>query len=170
MTDFCKTYVPQRILDDLEPIQNDDEAVNKYGIKLGVEMGKDLLERGAPGLHVYTLNLETTAVAIIKQLGLVDEFGKNKAYPWFRPAARRAVESVRPIFWSQRSRSYVERTTTWDDFPNGRFGSRDSPAYGEFDYYRCGSTITDKKKQEWKFDGADGLADVFAQFLSGGVS
>ena len=48
--------------------------------------------------------------------------------------------------YSVRSRSYVERTSTWDDFPNGRFGSRDIPAFGEFEYGRA--AIKDSQKKE----------------------
>jgi len=34
---FCKTKVPQRIYDALEPIKNDDEEVRKFGIEFGIE-------------------------------------------------------------------------------------------------------------------------------------
>jgi len=33
---------------------------------------------------------------------------------------RRKEETVRPIFWSNRPRSYLQRTSNWDEFPNGR--------------------------------------------------
>jgi hypothetical protein len=32
MLQFCKTAVPQRVLDALEPIKADDEEVRQYGI------------------------------------------------------------------------------------------------------------------------------------------
>jgi len=32
MLQFCKTAVPQRVLDGLEPIKADDEEVRSYGI------------------------------------------------------------------------------------------------------------------------------------------
>jgi methylenetetrahydrofolate reductase (NADPH) len=34
---FCKTKVPQKIMDNLEPIKNDDEQVRKYGVREGIE-------------------------------------------------------------------------------------------------------------------------------------
>ena len=40
MTSYCKIKVPQSILDDLEPIKDDDEAVKAYGIELGIKMCK----------------------------------------------------------------------------------------------------------------------------------
>ena len=38
MTGFCKTYVPQDVLDTLESVKDNDEAVKKFGIDLGVKM------------------------------------------------------------------------------------------------------------------------------------
>jgi methylenetetrahydrofolate reductase (NADPH) len=48
--------------------------------------------------------------------------------------ARRS-ESIRPIFWANRTQSYLSRTENWDEYPNGRFGDSRSPAYGELDGY-----------------------------------
>jgi methylenetetrahydrofolate reductase (NADPH) len=49
MTSFCKTDVPQAITDTLEGIKDNEEAVKAYGIDLGVEMCKQLLEAGTCG-------------------------------------------------------------------------------------------------------------------------
>ena len=56
----------------------------------------------------------------------------RRVLPW-KPSAmdRRLKEDVRPINWSNRPRSYVQRTDDWDDFPNGRWGDSTSPAFGE---------------------------------------
>jgi methylenetetrahydrofolate reductase (NADPH) len=48
--------------------------------------------------------------------------------------ARRKQEEVRPIFWANRPKSYLQRTMSWDEFPNGRWGDARSPAYGDL---RC---------------------------------
>jgi methylenetetrahydrofolate reductase (NADPH) len=47
----------------------------------------------------------------------------------------RAREDVRPIFWNNRPKSYVARTASWDEFPNGRWGDSRSPAFGELSNY-----------------------------------
>lgn len=47
----------------------------------------------------------------------------------------RRNETIRPIFWANRTRSYIARTENWDEYPNGRFGDARSPAYGEIDGY-----------------------------------
>jgi len=47
----------------------------------------------------------------------------------------RRTETIRPIFWANRTKSYLSRTENWDEYPNGRFGDSRSPAYGELDGY-----------------------------------
>lgn len=47
----------------------------------------------------------------------------------------RRNETIRPIFWANRTKSYIARTENWDEYPNGRFGDARSPAYGEIDGY-----------------------------------
>lgn len=47
----------------------------------------------------------------------------------------RRQETIRPIFWANRTKSYISRTENWDEYPNGRFGDSRSPAYGELDGY-----------------------------------
>lgn len=56
----------------------------------------------------------------------------TRTLPW-RPAAttKRQTEQVRPIFWSNRPRAYLKRTSDWDSYPAGRWGNAASPAYGE---------------------------------------
>merc|ERR1719456_1458687 len=57
MTSLCKTKVPQYIHDALEPVKESDEKVKDMGVELAIKQCKDLLARGSPGLHFYTLNL-----------------------------------------------------------------------------------------------------------------
>ena len=73
MTSFCKTAIPAEISEQLEKIKDNDEAVKAYGIQLGTDMCRRLLEFGTPGLHMYTLNLESAAVAILENLGLINK-------------------------------------------------------------------------------------------------
>lgn len=125
MTGFCKTMVPQEILDALEPIQADDARVKAYGVELAVRMCRRLLEAGCPGLHFYTLNLEKSVTSILEVLGFVS-VRKPGTLPWkTSQAARRDKEEIRPIFWANRPQSYLTRTETWDEFPNGRWGRED---------------------------------------------
>lgn len=49
----------------LEPIKDNEEAVRNYGIHLGTEMCKKILASGIKTLHLYTLNMEKSALAIL---------------------------------------------------------------------------------------------------------
>ncbi len=99
MTTFCKTKVPQKISDALEGIKDNEEAVKQYGIELGTEMCKRILDSGVPGLHMYTLNLERSAVAILENLGLINKsrvctlFGPHLS---FSPAPPPPTEDCAP--------------------------------------------------------------------------
>jgi methylenetetrahydrofolate reductase (NADPH) len=132
MTAFCNTYVPEEITKSLEPIKDNDEAVKDYGVEFGIQMCKQLMEAGAPGLHFYTLNLERSVRRILDGLGLTANKVYRRELPW-RPStlAKRSTESVRPIYWSNRPKSYLQRTASWDEFPNGRWGNSESPAFGD---------------------------------------
>jgi methylenetetrahydrofolate reductase (NADPH) len=54
---LSKLEVPKEILDIIEPLRNNDEAIRNYGVHQAVEMIKALFQSGtAPGVHFYTLN------------------------------------------------------------------------------------------------------------------
>jgi len=69
---LCGAYVPPDYLASLE--QADAEGGTKAVSKLGVEFAKkqirDLLDRGAPGVHLYTLNRSAACLELAAQLDL----------------------------------------------------------------------------------------------------
>lgn len=71
MTAFCKTRIPQHVANTLEAIKDNDDAVKAYGISMGTMMCQRLLAAGVPGLHMYTLNLDRSAVSILRNVGLI---------------------------------------------------------------------------------------------------
>ncbi|CAA0838737.1 Methylenetetrahydrofolate reductase 2 [Striga hermonthica] len=73
MTGMCKTKIPPEIMAALEPIKDDEEAVRAYGIHLGTEMCKKIIASGIRTLHMYTLNTDKSALAILMNLGLIEE-------------------------------------------------------------------------------------------------
>ncbi|KAF9324125.1 hypothetical protein BG006_000834, partial [Podila minutissima] len=129
--------VPQWILDGIEPIKNDDQAIRAFGVEVGIKMTLDLIEGGVCGIHYYTFNLERSTRLILEGAGLVNKTDYiKKNMPWRSSFdEKRKEESVRPIFWANRAKSYISRTDNWDEFPNGRWGDSRSPAFGDLDRY-----------------------------------
>jgi 5,10-methylenetetrahydrofolate reductase len=68
MTKFCKSRVPEDMVQRFEKIKDDEAAVKELGVEIGYEIAKRILEIGAPGVHFYTLNLANTTVAIVNRL------------------------------------------------------------------------------------------------------
>jgi methylenetetrahydrofolate reductase (NADPH) len=173
MVSFCKTKIPEHIEKELSEISVDDEeAVKAYGIKLGISMSRYLLDNGVQGIHFYTLNLEKTATEIVRGLGLAPK-SIPKSLPWkTSTSAKRKKEDVRPIYWSNRPTSYLQRTSSWDEFPNGRWGDSRSPAFGDFlgDYHLTGEEIPKEKKMKSlgkEHKNIQSIYQVFIDFLEG---
>lgn len=110
---------------------------------------------------------------ILKGLGMWAE-SPQRVLPWKLSAnPKRCGEEVRPIFWSSRPKSYIHRTLSWDDFPNGRWGSSSSPAFGELsDYYLFYLKSKVKPEMQLKMWGKQlgceqDVFDVFVCYLTG---
>ncbi len=56
MIELSGREIPSEVMARLEPLKDDPAAVRAEGIAIATELCNDLLERGAPGLHFYTLN------------------------------------------------------------------------------------------------------------------
>ncbi|KAH0714211.1 hypothetical protein KY284_007116 [Solanum tuberosum] len=166
MTGFCKTKIPEEIMAALEPIKDNEEAVKAYGIHLGTEMCKKILATGIKTLHLYTLNMEKSALAILMNLGLIEESKVSRPLPWRRPAnVFRVKEDVRPIFWANRPKSYISRTTGWDEYPHGRWSNAQNPSYGALtDYQFMRARSRDKKLQEEWAVALNSVEDIYEKF------
>ncbi|MCX5794054.1 MAG: methylenetetrahydrofolate reductase [NAD(P)H] [Elusimicrobia bacterium] len=67
-TTLCGASIPPRMAADLELIQGDSEAVARYGIDWATRQCRELLDRGAPGIHFYTLNRSHSTTEILGAL------------------------------------------------------------------------------------------------------
>lgn len=67
-TQMCGAHLPKEMIAGLEPIQTDPAAVQAYGVEYAVRQCRDLLARGAPGIHFYTLNKSPSTRAIYSRL------------------------------------------------------------------------------------------------------
>ncbi|KAH7927301.1 methylenetetrahydrofolate reduct [Leucogyrophana mollusca] len=168
-TSLAKTKIPQSFLDVLEPHKNNDEKVRELGTKLVADMCRKILKEdiGIRGLHFYTMNLEKGTKMLLEELNLVPRLETIKPLPWRQSLTpNRRQENIRPIFWANRTKSYLSRTENWDEFPNGRFGDSRSPAYGELDGY--GVSLKQTKEDALKLWGEPTtfaeVASLFSKF------
>jgi len=67
-TKMCGATIPAPLSSRLEPIRDDAEAVVAAGIEHSAEQCVELLERGAPGVHFYTLNRSRSTRDILVRL------------------------------------------------------------------------------------------------------
>jgi methylenetetrahydrofolate reductase (NADPH) len=176
-TEFTGIKVPNQIKKALEPIKSDDEKVRAFGVDLCASMCRELFEIGAPGLHFYTLNLESSVTEILQEINLLDDCRSRRSMPWRASTVEsRRGEEVRPIFWSNRPKSYLARTMSWDDFPNGRWGDNFSPTFGSLnDYYIFRRTLDPTVRQNrLKILGSPtsevDVSNVFVKFCQGEIN
>ncbi|KAL9137450.1 MAG: hypothetical protein Q9175_001339 [Cornicularia normoerica] len=171
---WAKCHIPQKWVDALEPIKNDDAQVREVGKGLVVEMCRQIIDAGIMQLHFYTMNLAQATRMVLEELDLVPKDGtpKNRILPWRQSLGlNRREEDVRPIFWKNRNKSYVARTQDWDEFPNGRWGDARSPAFGELDAYDIGLKGTNEQNVKlWgKPESLRDVANIFIRFLEGNL-
>lgn len=177
-----RVEIPQWLLDKLAPMKDDTTAVMNYGIKYSTEMCKQLFESGhVHGVHFYTLNRETSITEILEKIGMShkeDELdsASMRRLPWMpspAQARRGQMELVRPIFWTSRPRSYMIRTSNWDEFPNGRWGDSSAASFGELKDYHLVLLGTNKSKEEllnmWgrELNSPEDVFEVFVCYLNG---
>jgi len=70
-TKMCGSRIPQDLLRRLRIVAADPSAVVATGVQWAVDQARELLgQDGAPGLHFYTLNKSSAALAVHAALGL----------------------------------------------------------------------------------------------------
>ena len=78
-TEMCGASIPDELTAQLDGRADDPEAVAELGVAYATLQCSDLLARGAPGIHFYTLNRSTATRAILAAL--------RAAHPWTRAGA-----------------------------------------------------------------------------------
>ncbi|HXY83685.1 MAG TPA: methylenetetrahydrofolate reductase [NAD(P)H] [Candidatus Saccharimonadales bacterium] len=67
-TQMCGAKMPEQLMRGLQPIQNNVEEVQRYGIEYATRQCEELIAHGVPGIHFYTLNKSNASWQIIRNI------------------------------------------------------------------------------------------------------
>ena len=70
MANMNQAKVPDELLSRLEAVADDPAEVRHIGVEVSTELGRALLDAGAPGLRIYAMNRSESSLQIIENLGL----------------------------------------------------------------------------------------------------
>ena len=79
MTALCGATIPQALHRELQARREEPEAVLDLGVAYATLQCAELLERGAPGIHFYTLNRSPATRAILSALKLSRPWERGRA-------------------------------------------------------------------------------------------
>ncbi len=67
---LCGARLPRPLLARLDELGDNEAAVTEFGIDFATRQCAELIARGVPGLHFYTLNKPYSTTQIVQKLGL----------------------------------------------------------------------------------------------------
>lgn len=67
-TKMSGALIPKELTDKIEKFKDDPVASHQIGVEYTVKQCSELLDKGAPGLHFYTLNKSRAAIEIFEKL------------------------------------------------------------------------------------------------------
>ena len=67
-TKMCGASIPEGLFSKLEAIQDDSGAVQELGVRHATEQCEELLSKGVPGIHFYTLNRSNSTLRILENI------------------------------------------------------------------------------------------------------
>jgi len=70
-SDSCGAEIPRWMRKKFEGYGDDADSIRAFGLDVVTELCRRLLERGAPGLHFYTLNQSALTLEIARRLDLI---------------------------------------------------------------------------------------------------
>ena len=68
ITEMCGSVIPSHLVAELDVRADDARAVTDFGVAYATLQCADLLAKGAPGIHFYTLNRSPATRAILSAL------------------------------------------------------------------------------------------------------
>ena len=81
-TGMCRATIPHSLLSELKRLQDDAHAVLSLGVAYATAQCLELLQRGAPGIHFYTLNKSPATRTIMKAIQTVYPPARTPAGSW----------------------------------------------------------------------------------------
>jgi methylenetetrahydrofolate reductase (NADPH) len=78
-TAMCGATIPAKLRAALEDRIDEPEAVAELGVAYATLQCVDLLERGAPGIHFYTLNKSPATRAVVSAIAAAGRWGRTLA-------------------------------------------------------------------------------------------
>jgi methylenetetrahydrofolate reductase (NADH) len=81
ITGMCGASIPPALMEALEWRSHDPEAVTALGVSYATLQCAELLARGAPGIHFYTLNRSHATRAILSALRVLRPWVERQAAP-----------------------------------------------------------------------------------------
>ena len=70
MSELNDTTIPAELWARCEAVDGDPRAVRLLGTEVCEQISRDLLDAGAPGLHLYTMNRSVAAIDLVHRLAL----------------------------------------------------------------------------------------------------
>lgn len=70
-SDACGAEIPRWMRRKFESFGDDRDSIRAFGLDVVTELCQRLIERGAPGLHFYSMNQAGLTLELCKRLGLV---------------------------------------------------------------------------------------------------
>jgi len=195
LTKLCGTRVPKEVIHALEPIRTDDQQVKQFGIVLATEMIQSIVQKTGDirGFHFCTLNLEKSVQTVLENLDWVPkhpesankvisdnifpkkDLSKRLTDRDMRITPLTALTGAQSSLASQQlpahpvsneaGKGELNHASTWDEFPNGRFGDIKSPAYGGgVDLWTSG--VAKSREAQWIGPtSSDVITDMFLSYL-----
>jgi methylenetetrahydrofolate reductase (NADPH) len=71
MAQLSGMQIPSDIAEKFAKLADDVEGTRKLGVEIATNLGAELLRRGAPGIHFYTMNSAQSTIEIAQNLGLI---------------------------------------------------------------------------------------------------
>ncbi|MDA8327656.1 MAG: methylenetetrahydrofolate reductase [NAD(P)H] [Betaproteobacteria bacterium] len=69
-SDACGAEIPRWVRKRLEGYHDDLDSIRAFGLDLITDLSARMLQQGAPGLHIYTMNQSAVTLELWRRLGL----------------------------------------------------------------------------------------------------